>query len=86
MIRPIVMLVVAALALAGCGRNSSDAAPPAQTTPPTTTHPPPPPTAPPMLGNPLPLTDLDGWLQTDITSLEDLQGNVVIVQFWIVQP
>ena len=35
-----------------------------------------------MLGNPLPLTDLDGWLQTDITSLDALQGQVVIVQFW----
>lgn len=35
-----------------------------------------------MLGNPLPLTNLDGWLQTDITSLDDLRGQVVIVQFW----
>lgn len=29
-----------------------------------------------------PLTDLDGWLQSDITSLEELEGQVVIVQFW----
>ena len=35
-----------------------------------------------MLGNPLPLTNLDGWLQTDITGLDDLRGRVVIVQFW----
>lgn len=37
---------------------------------------------PPMLGNPLPLTNLDGWLQTDIGSLDDLRGQVEIVQFW----
>ena len=30
----------------------------------------------------LPLVDLDGWLQTDIDSLDDLRGQVVIVQFW----
>ncbi len=29
-----------------------------------------------------PLTDLDGWLQSDITSLDELEGQVVIVQFW----
>ncbi len=29
-----------------------------------------------------PLVDLDGWLQTDIDSLDDLRGKVVIVQFW----
>ena len=28
------------------------------------------------------LARLDGWLQTDITSLEDLRGKVVVVQFW----
>ena len=39
-------------------------------------------TIPPMLGNSLALTDLDGWLQSDISSLEDLRGQVVIVQFW----
>ncbi len=38
--------------------------------------------APPMLGNALALTDLDGWLQTEVSSLEDLRGQVVIVQFW----
>lgn len=29
-----------------------------------------------------PLTDLDGWLQSDVTSLAELEGQVVIVQFW----
>lgn len=29
-----------------------------------------------------PLTDLDGWLQSDVTSLDELEGQVVIVQFW----
>lgn len=39
-------------------------------------------TTPPMLGQALGLTDLDGWLQTDIAGLADLRGQVVIVQFW----
>jgi thiol-disulfide isomerase/thioredoxin len=29
-----------------------------------------------------PLTDVDGWLQSDVTSLEQLRGKVVAVQFW----
>lgn len=29
-----------------------------------------------------PLRDIDGWLQTDVTSLEELRGQVVAVQFW----
>lgn len=28
------------------------------------------------------LEDIDGWLQSDVTSLEELRGNVVAVQFW----
>ncbi len=28
------------------------------------------------------LLDIDGWLQSDVTSLEELQGQVVAVQFW----
>lgn len=28
------------------------------------------------------LLDIDGWLQSDVTSLEELQGKVVAVQFW----
>jgi thiol-disulfide isomerase/thioredoxin len=42
-----------------------------------------------IAGDPLPdlgpapeLLQLDGWLQTDIDSLEDLRGKVVVVQFW----
>ncbi|MGA9594841.1 MAG: redoxin domain-containing protein, partial [Acidimicrobiia bacterium] len=37
---------------------------------------------PPMLGQALALSDLDGWLQTDISALDDLHGQVVIVWFW----
>ncbi len=38
---------------------------------------------PPLLDkSPPPLTDLDGWLQSDVTSLDELEGQVVIVQFW----
>jgi len=29
-----------------------------------------------------PLVNIDGWLQSDVTSLEELQGQVVAVQFW----
>lgn len=28
------------------------------------------------------LVDIDGWLQSDVNSLEELRGNVVAVQFW----
>ena len=28
------------------------------------------------------LLDIDGWLQSDVTSLEELRGQVVAVQFW----
>jgi thiol-disulfide isomerase/thioredoxin len=28
------------------------------------------------------LIDIAGWLQSDVTSLEELRGNVVAVQFW----
>ena len=28
------------------------------------------------------LRDVDGWLQSDVTSLEELRGRVVVVQFW----
>ena len=38
---------------------------------------------PPLLDKTTPaLTDLDGWLQSDITALDQLEGQVVIVQFW----
>lgn len=29
-----------------------------------------------------PLKEIDGWLQADVTSLEELRGKVVIVEFW----
>lgn len=29
-----------------------------------------------------PLEDIDGWLQSDVTSLEELRGSVVVLQFW----
>ena len=29
-----------------------------------------------------PLVDIDGWLQSDVTSLEELRGKVVLVHFW----
>ncbi len=28
------------------------------------------------------LTDIDAWLQSDVTSLGELRGDVVVVQFW----
>ncbi len=28
------------------------------------------------------LVDIDGWLQTEVRSLDDLAGKVVVVQFW----
>lgn len=38
--------------------------------------------APPMLGAAGELTNLDGWLQSDISSLDELAGTVHVVQFW----
>lgn len=29
-----------------------------------------------------PLVDIDGWLRSDISSLEELRGSVVVVEFW----
>ena len=29
-----------------------------------------------------PLVDVDGWLASDVTSLEELRGSVVVVEFW----
>ena len=46
------------------------------------------PTAPPIDPPPVlkeehpPLKEIDGWLQSDVTSLEELRGKVVIVEFW----
>ena len=74
--------LVAALIAAWALREPEQvvAAQPATTAPttaaPTTT------TTPPMLGNALSLVDIDGWLQSDVASLEELRGQDVIVQFW----
>lgn len=38
--------------------------------------------APPMLGQAGTLENIDGWLQTEATSLEEFDGKVRIVQFW----
>ncbi len=36
----------------------------------------------PDLGPAKELVGIDGWLQADVESLEDLRGSVVVVQFW----
>jgi thiol-disulfide isomerase/thioredoxin len=36
----------------------------------------------PLRGVHPPLRDIEGWLQSDVTSLEELRGQVVAVQFW----
>lgn len=36
----------------------------------------------PDLGPVQDLVDIDGWLQSDIESLEELRGKIVVVQFW----
>ncbi len=77
--------VVIAVAVVMVVRSSQpDTAETAETTaaPTTTAGRASPTTVPPMLGNALALTDLDGWLQTEVSGLEDLRGQVVIVQFW----
>ena len=40
------------------------------------------PDQPPILRAAPSLANLDGWLQSDLASLEELRGSVVIVQFW----
>ncbi len=82
----LLLVAIGLLAIVGfvaSGRSDSQAgsAPPTTSTPPetaVTTQT----TSPPMLGNALALTELDGWLQSEVSSLEDLRGQVVIVQFW----
>lgn len=73
------VVLVIAVVLTACG---DDPEPAARTT--TTAEPqlPVTTTVPPMLGNALALVDIDGWLQSDFTSLEELRGRVVLVQFW----
>lgn len=36
----------------------------------------------PNLGAVMPLREIDGWLQSEIDSLDDLRGKVVVVHFW----
>lgn len=81
--RWIVAAVVIVLAGATVYLVGRDGEPPTVATlAPTTTTTSAAPAVPPMLGNALSLEGLDGWLQTDITGLQDLRGQVVIVQFW----
>ncbi|MFW2334305.1 redoxin domain-containing protein [Ilumatobacter sp.] len=80
--------VVGAVVFTGSSDESDDvtAAPAAAdtlpgaviTAPPTTVAPP----DLPDRGPHPPLRDIDGWLQSDVTSLEELRGQVVAVQFW----
>jgi thiol-disulfide isomerase/thioredoxin len=86
-----ILLVIVVLVLAAVGAfiARNDPAEPAasQTVEPpvtalTTAEQPTATTAPPMLGQALTLSDLDGWLQADFAGLDELRGQVVIVQFW----
>ncbi len=75
------LLAIVGFAASGRSDSQAESAPPTTSTPPetaVTTQT----TSPPMLGNALALTELDGWLQSEVSSLEDLRGQVVIVQFW----
>lgn len=74
--------IVAAIGLAACGGLDNPGPTAPNPAPQTATPLPTSSTAPPMLGNALALTDLDGWLQSDVANLEELRGQVVIVQFW----
>lgn len=80
--RPFIALSALFVLVAACGSvEPADDAPETVVTEPTASHriaedPLP------DLGPAQPLRDLDGWLQTDINSLEDLRGKVVVVQFW----
>ena len=68
----IVLLVVLGAACTGGAPDTASDAPPEDRT--TTTLP--------DLGPARGLHNLDGWLQADISSLDDLLGKVVVVQFW----
>ncbi len=78
----LVLGVTLGLGLAGCADSQPSESTAAGFTEVSAVAEPPVATTPPMLGNALALTDLDGWLQSDVTSLEELRGQVVIVQFW----
>ncbi len=38
--------------------------------------------APPFLDDKPPLTDIDGWINTDATSLDDFDGQIRVIEFW----
>lgn len=78
----LVLGVTLGIGIAGCGGSQDSESTAADFTEGSAVAEPPPTTAPPMLGNALALTDLDGWLQSEVTSLDELRGQVVIVQFW----
>jgi thiol-disulfide isomerase/thioredoxin len=78
----VVLGTLTSLAIAGCDTAEPNTTTPRTTESPAAEAPAATSTTPPMIGNPLPLTNLDGWLQTEVTSLDDLRGKVVIVQFW----
>jgi thiol-disulfide isomerase/thioredoxin len=76
-----VSLVALVLVAAACGSSlrATDPVPPApaDVAGPTLAN------APPILSETnLGLVDLDGWLQSEVTSLEELRGKVVVVDFW----
>jgi thiol-disulfide isomerase/thioredoxin len=73
------VVLVFAMVLTACG---DDPEPAARTTTAAEPQLPATTTVPPMLGNALALVDIDGWLQSNVSSLEELRGQVVIVQFW----
>lgn len=83
------LVVLVAIAVAAVGSGGAElpsvAAPGTAVVPasersiPTTTLPE---ALPPVLRAAPALERLDGWLQTDITSLDDLRGEVVILEFW----
>ena len=65
------------------GTTTTTAAPTTSAAPTTTAAPVPAIDPPPVLREDTPpLVDIDGWLASDITSLEELRGSVVVVEFW----
>ena len=87
----IVVLALGAIALALTARSSDSSASPATAaTAAATTAPEPVVEALPILEAApevlrtvhAPLVEIDGWLQSDLESLEELRGQVVVVEFW----
>lgn len=70
------------LVAAACGGGASSTPTTVRQDPDPTTTLQAPTTTPPDLGQSKALTSLDGWLQADFDSLEDLRGKVVVVEFW----